>query len=108
MQLRPLDVVLQDALGRVAKPGVTFAPLKRNVIHVIVNRLVAVAENRPVGSNFIKARPEGSAARRRHQFSAFTAGVFEFLTFDFSFFKPEVFSGYDTSESSFKKFDAGG
>jgi len=58
MLVKPADVVFQHALGRVFEPRIALAPFIGNFVHGVVDGLVPVAENRPVGAELIIARPE--------------------------------------------------
>ena len=77
----PGCVVVDGLLLASAVPGIAVAPLKRELIHVVVQRLVAVAEDRLLLGNTVVARPDRARTLLRLQlpptFDAAAAGVFE-------------------------------
>src|ERR1035438_6826573 len=57
MRGTPFGVAIQRFLGTRVVPTVAIAPLRRNLIHIVVNALVPVPEDRPVRTDFVKSSP---------------------------------------------------
>src|ERR1039458_1704902 len=62
MRLSPGLVVVQHGDAFRIEPRVPIAPLQAKVIHIVVDGLVAVAEDRLVGADLVVASPDGTCS----------------------------------------------
>src|ERR1051325_8358868 len=77
MLLLPDRVLFQNFLPHIRIPAVTIAALARNFVHGVVNGLVAIAEERTIGTDFIVTRPERSAAGNGDEMASVAVHVAE-------------------------------
>ena len=74
VRLGPLRIVVDGLLLAVAPPGVSVPALEREIIHIVMQRLVAIAEDRFLRRNTVVARPKRAGAGGGHKFPAVGAG----------------------------------
>src|ERR1039458_9500647 len=67
MRYAPFGIAIQRFPGTRVVPTVAIAPFRRKLIHIVVNALVAVAEDRTVRADFTKSRPNRPRAIDRCQ-----------------------------------------
>src|SRR5205814_111198 len=63
----PLRIALQRFARRVAIPAVAIAAFFRNLIYIVVDGFIAIAENRAVAADIIITRPDRAAFGRIDQ-----------------------------------------
>src|SRR5271156_5163594 len=62
MVLAPCRISIESLLRPCAIPRIAVAPLQRQFAHIVMNRLVAIAEDRKPSGHAVIARPDGSSA----------------------------------------------
>ena len=64
------DVAVDGLLLAAAPPGVSVPALERKIVHIVMQRLVAIAEDRFLRRNTVVSRPKRAGARGGHKLPA--------------------------------------
>src|SRR3954462_9929664 len=84
----PRGITNENFAGSVPIPPVTATALERNFVEAIVNRFIAVAENRPVGADLIISRPKRPLASCHDQLRSIGITAFVIDVDNLSFLEP--------------------
>src|SRR5271166_5800361 len=67
MRLRPSLVLVQHGNALRVVPRVSVASLQAQVVHIVVDGLIAIAKNRFVSPDLVVARPDRAGTLHGHQ-----------------------------------------